>query len=127
MYVYEQSTGWLRQGPMTVARGWAGRPPFKNNPDGWRAIGVGPLPCGRYTIGAPYTHPLLGPVTMNLTPAPENDMAGRSAFRIHGASAEDTEFSSKGCIVLSRADREAIATSGDTELHVVRGDAKKPA
>lgn len=131
MFVFEQSTGRLLRDGKLFGQGWSGQPPHKNDSDGQAAQGVGPLPRGRYTISPPYTHPLLGPVVMKLFPVadtgevaePYPHMFGRSLFRIHGASADNADFSSKGCIVMPRSVREAIVASGDTELEVVRGAA----
>jgi Protein of unknown function (DUF2778) len=47
-----------------------------------------------------------------LTPDPSNDMCGRSGFLIHGDSVSHPGDASDGCIILSRAEREAIVKSG---------------
>jgi len=82
----------------------------------------GPIPRGRYTIGAvefadvdgPH-----GPFVLPLTPAAANEMFGRTGFLIHGDSIEHPGFASRGCIILARPTREAIAQSGDADLEVV--------
>ncbi len=121
MWTYFQTTGFLFHNEELVSNEcFAGQPPFLNNPDGWREPCKGPLPRGKYTIGVAYTHPILGPLTMNLEPDPENDMAGRFAFRIHGWSADAKDFSSQGCICAPRDARELVAASEDRELQVLR-------
>ena len=119
MYTFRQSTGELFQDGVLKGKGWAGQPPHKNDPNGQEVKGVGPLPRGKYRIGPAYHHPHLGPVTMNLTPDPSNEMFGRGDFRIHGASEDNPEYSSEGCIIQMRPVREAIAAGADRDLTVV--------
>ena len=54
-----------------------------------------------------------------MTPDPANEMFGRSGFLIHGDSLMHPGCASRGCIVLARPSREAIAQSGDQDLEVV--------
>lgn len=122
MWTFVQRTGELFHDGEFVNRGWAGRLGGYKNPALQNVHDVGPLPCGLYTIGEAHHHPELGPVTMNLEPAPGNEMFGRSDFRIHGASVVAPLLSSKGCIVMMRTVREAIAASPDKELQVIAGD-----
>jgi hypothetical protein len=82
---------------------------------------VGPLPPGHYTIGKPVDHPDLGKFALPLSPDPSNDMKGRSAFWIHGASFKDPAHSSRGCIIQMRPVREKIYASGCNRLEVVNG------
>ena len=63
----------------------------------------------------------LGPVAIPLTPDPNNDMCNRSGFFIHGDSVSDPGNASDGCIILRRASRDAISSSNDKTLGVVRG------
>lgn len=109
-YTYVQRTGWLydRRGAR-MSQGYAGRGEGLNNPDMQFEIRVGPLPVGRYRIGAPYNHPRLGPMTMNLEPFPDNEMRGRAAFRIHGDNPEGDFSASQGCIILRMPIRQKIA------------------
>lgn len=127
MYTYRQSTGELFQDGKLAGKGWAGQPPHKNDPDGQNVSKVGPLPRGKYKIGPAYHHPKLGPVTMNLTPDPSNEMFGRGDFRIHGFKADDLatpqneqDYSSEGCIIQIRPVRESIATGADRDLTVTK-------
>src|ERR1035438_501548 len=90
MWRYEQSTGLLRHNGAAVGTGYSGldTPEVlgKNNPAAQEIHGIGPLPVGKYSIGAAYHDPELGPMAMHLTPDPENQMDGRSAFLIHADS-----------------------------------------
>lgn len=129
MWVYEQSTGRLMRDGRCEGVGWAGQPPHKNDPNAQHLPNVGPLPRGRYKIeGPPYTHPKLGVYVLNLAPQPDEGetsepyphMLGRFAFRIHGASRENPDFSSEGCVILPRHTREALWQSGDRDFEVVK-------
>jgi len=119
MWSFSQSSGELSHDGVYVATGYAGNGDGKNNPVMQDVVGVGPLPQGKYTIeGPPYHHPHLGPCVMNLTPADDNEMFGRSLFRIHGDSKSDPGNASKGCIVLPRSVREQVWNSEDRYLEV---------
>lgn len=104
---------------MLVGTGYAGKGEGKNNPAMQAVHDVGPIPEGDYTIGAPYTHPHLGPLTMNLTPDEGNEMEGRSAFRIHADATAHPGEASDGCIVQNIWTRTAVSESGDRRLRVV--------
>jgi hypothetical protein len=121
MWTYEQFTGRILQNDRLVGVGYAGSPQGKDNPDMQDVAQTGPLPRGLYTIEAPQNSPHTGPFTLDLTPDPGNKMFGRSEFRIHGDSIEHPGTASEGCIIMARSIREQIWTSGDHELHVVRG------
>lgn len=100
--------------------GYAGYGLGLNNPAFQAVKDVGPLPAGKYDIGAPFSHPDLGPYVLRLQPRPENEMHGRSEFLIHGDRIGSTaREASHGCIILSRKQREEIWTSGDHELLVI--------
>lgn len=120
MWLYQQSTGklWNPSG-LCVGQGYAGRGDGKNNPAMQQAQLKGPLPQGKYTIGAAYHHPHLGPVCMDLTPDPTNEMFGRSLFRIHADAIDHPGDASEGCIVMPRSVRDQVATSSDRDLRVV--------
>jgi hypothetical protein len=83
---------------------------------------VGPLPTGRYTIGAQQNnvtgsgHTLRN--SMRLTPAPTNDMNGRAGFLIHGDNSKGDQSASEGCMVFKGDIRDQIGNSGDTDLVV---------
>jgi len=92
-----------------IGVGCAGQGIGFNNPTMQGVHNIGPLPRGFYKIDAPYHHEHLGPLTMNLTPFPENEMFGRGDFRIHGYAKIHPELSSRGCIVQFRDVRKHIA------------------
>ena len=101
--------------------GYSGKGTAKNDPDKQCVVDQGPIPRGTYTVGPAMNHPRLGPVSIPLTPHPINDMCQRFGFFIHGESVSDPGNASDGCIVLPRASREAIHSSTDKTLEVVRG------
>lgn len=119
MFTYDIRTGNLSHGGDTLGFGFSGHPPHTNDPASTNLPNIGPIPQGTYLIGPSYHHPVLGPVTMNLSPDESNQMFGRSAFRIHGASALHPEDSSEGCIILPRGIRELISSLSDRVLEVV--------
>ena len=128
MWAYKISTGQLLnpEGKVIVT-GWSGWGDCKNNPEKVSVKGKGPIPPGVYDIGESYKHPILGRVVMNLEPHSDNEMYGRSLFRIHGAANDDpntvvneTEMSSHGCIIMPRQTRVQIAFSNDRLLEVIR-------
>jgi RHS repeat-associated protein len=126
---YRQSTGEMAYvNDSTEARtiivqgnagAYSGQGPGVNNPAYQAVQDVGPIPQGAYIIGPAYTHPNLGPVTMNLYPANSFQMFGRSRFRIHGDNSAQNQTASEGCIVLPRAAREQMGNSPDKELWVL--------
>lgn len=120
-WTYSQSTGVLRNAAgARVATGYSGHGPGLDNPQMQNAKGVGPLPQGSYTIGAPKDPPdHLGVLAMPLTPDAQNVMFGRSAFFIHGDNAAMNFTASDGCIILDHATRQAIHDSADHLLQVV--------
>lgn len=120
MWIYSQSAGSIAHGGGDVlASGYAGAGIGKNNPAAQHLHNVGPIPQGRYTIGAPIGTPTHGPYVLPLTPDPGNTMFGRSEFLIHGDSASHPGKASEGCIILPRPTREAIGGSSDPVLLVI--------
>lgn len=118
MWTYDQATGAIARDGRALGRGYAGRGEGKNNPAMQGVHMVGPLPRGRYTIGEPRRDPRLGPWSMPLTPAEENDMLGRSGFWIHPDSISHPGEASEGCICADSALRRLMWISGDHELEV---------
>lgn len=98
--------------------GYSGLGPYKNSPSAQDLENLGPIPCGVYRIGDPYDSATHGPFVLPLTPDSANKMFGRAAFLIHGDSVHAPGTASKGCIVLPRANREAIYASKDRMLCV---------
>lgn len=122
MWTYVIATGRVldaTQHPRFVGYSGAGhyQPEGRNNPEMTWAEGRGPIPVGRYTIGAPRPSDRLGPYVMNLDPAPGTDTKGRSLFRIHGNNAAND--ASHGCIILPPDARREIWESGDHALSVI--------
>lgn len=120
-WTYEQSTGALIRDGVHRAGGYAGFGRGCNNPAYQDQPNEGPLPQGRYTIGAPIQHPTCGPFCMPLTPAEGNEMFKRHSFHIHGDNRAGNRSASHGCIVLTRSAREMIWQSGDHQLDVIAG------
>jgi len=125
VWIWDQSAGELRRDGRLVSRGYSGKGRGKNNPALQNVPGVGPIPRGRYRIGAPYESKNVGPFTLPLyaiDAKPDDDThqpTGRSGFRVHGDSIKAPGTASRGCIILPRAVREAIWRSGDRILEVV--------
>ena len=129
---YEQSTGrWYDAKGLLLGVGFSGYDPDPsrkgepgegvNHPELDGVKNVGPLPCGRYRILSPFTHPTTGAYSMRLDPLPGNQMKGRGNFLIHGDSRLKPGTGSHGCIIFPRAIRELIWATGDRELEVVPG------
>ena len=91
---------------------------WRNNPERQHEKNRGPIPAGRYRIGDRCSRTPGGRRLDNfpLTPDPSNNMYGRSAFLIHGGSPQGDP--SEGCIIASKAIRNAIEQSGDKDLVV---------
>lgn len=102
-----------------VAIVYAGAGTGVNNPDDEAIPDVGPIPEGIYDIGPAYTHPTCGPLSMELTPDPGNDMHGRSGFLMHGDNAAANHTASHGCIIVPRLVRMAVDNSDDRVLVVL--------
>jgi hypothetical protein len=98
--------------------GYSGYDEGKNNPDMQNVKSVGPIPRGIYTIGRSYDSKNTGPLTIMLSPHPDNDMFGRGDFRIHGDSIKKPGTASHGCIIAPRNVRENIINGTDKKLIV---------
>jgi len=119
---YRQSSGNLYLNGVYVATGYSGIGAGRNNPDMQDRSGLaeaGPIPRGSYRIGLPRQSTRTAPHVMDLTPAGHNAL-GRTAFQIHGDSADHPGRASTGCIILPRAVREQISNSGDDTVQVSR-------
>lgn len=120
-WIYSQSTGKMSHPDVGVQGvGYSGNGVWKNNPEAEGVHEHGPIPRGRWLIGAPADRPTTGKFSLSLTPAPGTKTLGRSGFFVHGEKrgAAPGE-NSLGCIILPRAVRWMIAGSGDRELEVV--------
>ena len=118
-WTWAQNSGTMYHDGELFGTGYSGKYTGKNNGAMQDVKDTGPLPVGLYHIGDAYSHPVLGPVTMNLTPDPSNVMFGRDDFRIHGDSIDNPGMASEGCIVLGHLYRAAISASDDKVLQVV--------
>lgn len=114
--VYKQSDGELRLDGEFEGYGYSGTGMGRNNPAAENIPSVGPIPRGNYSIGPAYDHPTLGPIVFNLEPV-GHDAHGRSAFRIHGDSANHD--ASHGCVVCGRTIRERIRDDSEHDLEVI--------
>ena len=121
MWEYRQSTGKLTNDSEAGSVCYSGHGSGVNNPAMQDAAMVGPIPVGSYTIGAPSTHPKLGPLAMALTPNPGTDTFGRSGFFMHGDNSALNHSASEGCIIASHNQRLIVAAAvaaGDDQLAV---------
>jgi hypothetical protein len=120
VWTYVQRTGELfdAHGEL-VATGYAGSQEWKNRPEADGIRSKGPLPRGCYAIGPPRATREHGPYVLRLTPDPANDMKQRAGFLMHGDSKQRPGTASSGCVILPRAVRERVWTSGDLALRVV--------
>ncbi|WP_416261639.1 tlde1 domain-containing protein [Gibbsiella quercinecans] len=118
-WVYKVSSrSFYLNGTYQFSTRYSGRPGYKDNSANECVKGNGPLPRGKYTIGAPFAHPKTRAWTMRLTPNASNNMCGRDGFMIHGDSSRHPGEASDGCIIVDLSGRKAIAASGDTSLTV---------
>lgn len=117
-WTYSQTTGRLSHDGALIGIGYSGRDAGKNNPAAQTQEGVGPIPRGTYTIGAPFTHPHTGIYSMRLTAEGGTNTFGRSGFLMHGDSVDHPGQASDGCIVQNLTVRHQVWTSGDRTLVV---------
>lgn len=129
MWTYHQSTGQLLYpNGKLLGTGFSGYGENRNKPELQNVPHEGCIPRGFYTIEkARDDKGHLGPVVMNLTPDKENEMFGRSLFRIHGigkdnplTKEDESLLSSHGCICMNRVVRQIVANSVDRRLNVVQ-------
>lgn len=88
---------------------YSGAPGFVNDISAVALVAQGPIPLGWWSIGA--DNGAKGPLSLPLTPDPDTDTHGRSAFYIHGDNAaRPPQSSSEGCIVADHTIRAVAAT-----------------
>jgi len=121
MWIYQQSSGKLKQDGNFVGVGYSGLGNGLNNSLMQDVPDVGPIPVGTYEIGEPFDTDTHGPFVMRLTPTGPTYTFGRSGFLMHGDSIENAgqHLASHGCIILARPLRNLVATSGDDQLTVL--------
>lgn len=117
MLFYKISDGELLRDEEFMGTGYSGTGLGRNNLSMCSVANIGPIPPGIYSIGLPYTHPVEGPLVMNLTPSDETETFGRSAFHIHGDNARND--ASHGCIILGPSIRKEIINSGEKFITVL--------
>ena len=109
------SAGWLSSfdstgTPTYLGTAYAGNGACVNDASMTWVKEHGPLPVGRYFIGAPQDRPgSVGVFALPLEPDPANDMMGRGSFWIHGDNPAMDHSASDGCVVAARAIREICA------------------
>jgi type VI secretion system (T6SS) effector TldE1-like protein len=120
MWTYKQATGELSHDTLGVlGRGYSGHGEGVNNTAMEHIPRVGPIPRGHWSIGAPRDSERVGPFALALTPEPDTQTFGRTAFLIHGDNRHRDQSASHGCIIMPRVIREAIHDSDDTDLEVI--------
>jgi hypothetical protein len=119
-WTFTQNTGDLQREGKHVATGYSGAGAGKNNPKMEAVHNVGPIPHGDWKIaGPPVNTTEHGPYVLTLEPATDTTTFGRTGFLMHGDSIESPGCASHGCVILPRAVREQVWTSGDRDLEVV--------
>ncbi len=119
MWRYEQSTGNLSRDGIFFTRGYSGFESGKNNPAMQTVHDVGPIPVGRWILGAIMDSPSHGPRCIRLSPAEGTNTWGRDGFLIHGDSLARPGKASHGCIIIGRVQREQMWGTKDHILEVV--------
>ena len=122
-FIYHQKNGALylqeADGNIYLGTGYSGHGDGLNDPADEAIRNVGTIPRGLYEIGAPFTHPAAGPVTMRLTPIEGTDTHGRDGFLIHGDTASRDHTASHGCVIMDRPIRQLVAAAAPARLEVV--------
>jgi len=115
---YSQRTGQLTHNGRVVGTGYSGAGAGRSNPQMQQMRNIGPIPQGRWRIGAPRDSDDHGPHVLDLTPLGHNAF-GRTDFLIHGERRIGPPGNaSQGCIILWPNIRHLISSSGDRELVV---------
>lgn len=125
MWLYEQVTGYLisPQGVRLEPPGYSGFGDGVNSPALEKERDEGPIPEGLYIMQPPVDTLTHGPYVIWLIPDVDNNMFGRANFGIHGDRKDwvtHPHLASLGCIVQTRANREAVWNSGDRLLKVIQ-------
>lgn len=115
--LYVQSTGEVAfvngDFECPFAAGSAGAGEGRNNPAKDCVRNVGPLPRGDYYMEVVH-HPRFRAPAIKLTPEPETQSCGRSAFFIHGGT------KSEGCILLQTNERRFIEAGINAGFRMLR-------
>lgn len=120
-FTYAQDSGALYDpNGVLMMRGYSGNGAGLNNPAMDDRVGVGPIPVGDYTVGAPHA-PIdhLGPLALPLYPAKTNNMKGRSGFFMHGDNSRLNHTASNGCVIMPPQVRKTVNEASVKQLTVV--------
>jgi hypothetical protein len=118
MWTYHQGSGlWVGHGLQW--QGYAGHGEGKNNPARQAERGVGPIPCGLWSIIGPPQELPSRHYFLRLEPLPGTEAFGRDGFLLHGDSLEHPGDASEGCIVQGPTCRKTVWESGDHVVEVV--------
>ena len=123
---YRQSSGVLMNPAGAImGTGYSGQPPHTNVPADEVLEGLGPIPCGNWTMVSLEQSPKLGPDVIVLEPDAETRARilamprDPDSFRIHGEREEPPPgFASDGCIILTHTCRMLCWQSVDHALIV---------
>lgn len=128
-WTYDQSTGVLTAPDGRRWGGYSGRGEGLNNPAMDHVRARGPIPRGRWDMGANINGKFqkgkrrksmrTGPAVFDLVPQRGTITHGRSAFQIHGDNNLLNFTASSGCIIVRREARDAILDSKVFDLVVV--------
>lgn len=115
---YDQRTGNIDIRNTFVGSGYSGHGEGLDNPDMEAVPNVGPIPRGEWRIVRwDDHHGEKGPQVAVLEPV-GHDAHWRSSFLVHGDTEAANNTASHGCIVASRAIRDAMRASSETQLMV---------
>lgn len=118
MITYDRRSGNIDLRSTFIGSGYSGHGVGLDNPDKEDMQNIGPIPRGEWHIDRwDEHHGDKGPVVAVLSPV-GHDAHGRSAFLIHGDNSALNHTASHGCIIASRAIRDALRASGETALVV---------
>ena len=120
MWTYDRKNHVFSKGPTRFTECYSGHGEGLNNPDMEDVHDIGPLPAGLYHMSGFLDLQGTGKGTIILTPDKNNNMFGRSRFRIHGDNISNNFSASHGCIVLpGMINRVHVWESEDHDLQVV--------
>lgn len=118
MITYSQKTGQIGIRNTLIGIGYSGHAEGLDDPDMEAVVAIGPIPRGEWKIDRWLEkHGTKGPIVARLSPVGHN-AHGRSGFLIHGDNSSLNHTASHGCIISSRAIRDALRASGVTQLLV---------
>lgn len=112
---FSQTTGLIFCETLEVlTHGYSGSGAGKNNHNMQEVVGVGPIPCGWYTVGGRQETP--SPISYRLIPDAGTKTFNRSGFMVHGDSIAEPGSASHGCIVADRVTRVQLREGDRVEV-----------